>query len=213
MGGKTPSTHAANVLATLSQQMFAESDPARRLMLRQLREALATGGIGARIPIIQQAVRNVQATTQQQLQQARNLLARQGLGASPFAATLLSGIQAAGAQQAATIPTDIARELISAGPNLLSGATGIPGLAPAAAIQERAQAQGTANQQATLGTIGQIGTSLGQLGGTLLAERLAARPAEPPTTAVPAGTGGTTGGFSLLTSDTQNPGFFNFGGG
>jgi hypothetical protein len=209
MGGKTPSTHAANVLATLSQQMFAESDPARRLMLRQLREALATGGIGARIPIIQQAVRNVQATTQQQLQQARNLLARQGLGASPFAATLLSGIQAAGAQQAATIPTDIARELIGVGPSLLTSASGIPGLSSAAAIQAQAQAQGTANQQAALGTIGQIGTGLGQLGGALTYQALQ-RPAAPPTTSVPAGTGGTTGGFSLLTPEQQT---FVAGGG
>lgn len=162
MGGKSPSMHAANLLASLSEQMFAESNPARRLMFKQLTEALKTGGVGARIPIIQRAVENVNTATAAATKGASADFARSGLAGSSFAAQALAGIRAAGSTKAAEIPTDVAQELISAGPGLISSGSGIPGLASAASIQASGSAaENAANAQLISGGAGAIGSIAG----------------------------------------------------
>jgi hypothetical protein len=146
--------------------MFQESNPARRQMFQQLNEALKTGGVGARIPIIQRAVENVNAATSLATRGASADFARAGLAGSPFAAQALAGIRAGGAQQAAEIPTQIAQELISAGPGLISSGSGIPGLASAASIQQSA-ANAAAQNQAMIAQ--GIGGGVGSIGGGLAA--------------------------------------------
>ena len=168
MGGKTPSTAAANKLASLSQQMFNQSKPARGAMFKQLNEALRTGGIGARIPIIQRAVGDVRAGTAASSQRASEQFARSGLGGSPFAAQQLAQIQMAGSQQESRIPTDIAQQLISAGPGLISAGSGIPGLAAAANIQQSAANVGSQNAAAGYGA---GGSAIGQILGSYLGNR------------------------------------------
>ena len=164
MGGKTPSTAAAKQLAQLSTRMFEQSNPARRNMFKQLNEALTTGGVGARIPIIQRAVGDVRAGTAASSQRASEQAARSGLGGSPFAAQQLAGIQMAGSQQESRIPTDIAQQLIAGGPGLISSGSGIPGLAAAANLQQSAANVGAQNTGAMYGA---GGNALGQLLGNV----------------------------------------------
>jgi hypothetical protein len=165
MGGKSPSMHAANLLASLSEQMFQESNPARRLMFKQLTEALKTGGVGARIPIIQRAVENVNTATAAATKGASADFARSGLAGSSFAAEALAGVRASGSARAAEIPTDIAEQLISAGPGLISSGSGIPGLSAAASIQaSSAAASQAAQSQLISGGASALGSLAGQVG-------------------------------------------------
>lgn len=165
MGGKAPSTHAANLLASLSEQMFKESSPARRMMFQQLTEALKTGGVGARIPIIQRAVADVNTATAQSSRSAGAMMSRAGLGGTPYAASTLAGIRASGAEAAAKIPTDIAQQLIAGGPGLVTSGSGIPGLSAAASLQQQAAAS---NQAMWGGIAGGAGQAAGTLGGSWL---------------------------------------------
>lgn len=194
MGGKTPSTHAANQLAQLSSKSFFESDPSRRSFFKQLNEALQTGGVGARIPIIQRAVEGQNAVNAANLVNTQGLLARGGLGGTPYGVNQLAGQTAAGAQASADIPTRIAMEMIAGAPSAVTAGSGIPGLAAAASLQQQAQAQGAATAAGT-----------GQAGGAILASLLGrsyggspgSGPATPDTVNVPQyATAGTSGYFS-----------------
>lgn len=179
MGGKTPSTAAANKLAGISERMFNQSNPSRRAMFSQLGEALKTGGIGARIPIIQRAVADVNESTRVGLGHTQEQLSRAGV-TGPFAQQILAQQRMAGSQQAARIPTDIAGQMINAGPGLISAGSGIPGLAAAANIQGNAAMQGSANQAGIYGAAGQAGGTIagallsrGSSGSTAAADRAA----------------------------------------
>ena len=160
MGGKTPSTAAAKQLSQLSALMFKESNPARREMFSQLNEALKTGGIGARIPIIQRAVEDVNRSTAGAVRGTQEQLSRAGV-TGPFAAQILAQERMAGSQAAAKIPTDYAQQLIAGGPGLISSGSGIPGLSTAASLLTGASAAG---QQAT----GQLYGGLGSAAGSIL---------------------------------------------
>lgn len=156
-----PSTHAADTLASLSEKMHKESDPARKMMFSQLTEALKTGGIGARIPIIQRAVADVNASTARSSQVAGQMLSRSGIGGTPYAAQALQGIRAAGAETAARIPTDTAQEMIRGGPGLITSGSGIPGLSAAASLQQSAANQASQNQAMMYGGFGQAAGAIG----------------------------------------------------
>lgn len=165
MGGKTPSTAAAKQLATLSELTFNQSKGARKELYNQLTEALKTGGVGARIPIIQRAVEDVKAGTAQALAGQQQDYARAGLSGSPIAIQGLAQQRMAGSQAAARVPTDYAQQLINAGPGLVSSGTGIPGLAAAANLQQQAANIGAQN---TAGLYGAGGSAIGQILGSYL---------------------------------------------
>lgn len=167
MGGKTPSTAAAKQLATLSELTFNQSKGARKALYEQLTEALKTGGVGARIPIIQRAVEDVKAGTAQAIAGSQKQYARAGLAGSPIAIQNIAQQRMAGSQAAARVPTDYAQQLIAAGPGLVSAGTGIPGLAAAANLQQQAAIAGQQAQSQLIGSgTSAVGTILGSyLGG------------------------------------------------
>lgn len=88
------------------------SGPFRREFVRQGTEALTTGGVGARIPLIQQAVSRSNQATSQALTQTADSLAARNIG-GPFAGRQLAQLRLQGAQQAAQIPTQVAEQMIS----------------------------------------------------------------------------------------------------
>lgn len=93
------------------RQMLRQVAPARKLMLKQLTEALRTGGVGAKIPMIQQAVSRANQATASMTAQTAEQLASKNIG-GPFAARTIAGMRLAGAQQSAAIPTQMAEQLI-----------------------------------------------------------------------------------------------------
>jgi hypothetical protein len=99
-------------LADVAKQMLAQTAKPRKLLLKQLTEALKTGGVKAQIPMIQQAVsRANQATAGAMTQTAAQLASRNIAG--PFAQRILAGMRMAGNETAAQIPTQMAQQLIN----------------------------------------------------------------------------------------------------
>lgn len=93
------------------RQMLRQTKAPRQLMLRQLTEALRTGGVGAKIPAIQQAVSRSNQATASMTAQTAEQMASKNIG-GPFAARTIAGMRLAGAQQSAAIPTEMAQQLI-----------------------------------------------------------------------------------------------------
>lgn len=116
--GKVPGTTVGITKKVLKEQLrqskaiFGTQQPTRRILGKQTVEALKTGGIGARIPIIQRAVDASQQASARALRQTENDLTRGGLGGTPFGQSILAQQRQAGRQAAAQIPTAFAQQLI-----------------------------------------------------------------------------------------------------
>ena len=167
MGSKTPSTAAASQLAHLSTKTFFESDRARVNFFKQLNEAMTTGGVGARIPIIQRAVEAQSAAEGQSQTLGREKTARAGLSGSPFDVASQLGQQTEASSRIAAVGPTMAANMFQGAGGEVTSATGIPGLAEAAGIK-----QGAANQAAS--TQGQEVAAGGAATGAIAAALIAA---------------------------------------
>lgn len=91
---------------------------------QQMQEALSTGGIGARLPIVQRGIEATNAATSQALTSAREDFARAGMGpGDPFALETLANLELAGALESAGIPLAAAQQFIDLAPNFALGGT------------------------------------------------------------------------------------------
>lgn len=115
--GKVPPN---NELENLFKNLIGEANPARKLELSQLTEALQTGGVGARIPIIQRAVEAAMGANQQSETLGRQQTARAGLSGTPFDIASQLGTRTQDSAQVAGIGPAIASQLIGQGPELTS---------------------------------------------------------------------------------------------
>lgn len=111
-------------LQAFTREVREESGPLREEVFRQAFEALRTGGISARLPIIQRAVETSRGATARALTETETSLRGAGLAGTPFAETELSRIRQAGELATETIPTQIAQEFISVTPQLALGSAG-----------------------------------------------------------------------------------------
>ena len=125
--GKAPETTVGITKKSLIEQLrqnkaiFAVQQPVRKELGAQTLEALKTGGVGAKIPLIQRAVEGAQRSNAQALQRTETGLARDStISGTPFAQSILAQQRQAGAFQASQIPTSIAGQLI----NTASGGQG-----------------------------------------------------------------------------------------
>ena len=83
----------------------------RNLILRQLAEALSTGGIGARIPIIQRAVESSKMAGAEALKGTESTLAKYGVG-GPFAAKQMANVGTQTRLATSRVPTDMTQQFI-----------------------------------------------------------------------------------------------------
>jgi hypothetical protein len=111
-GGKTSLPPEFSELAKRAYAMLNQTAPARKLALGQLTEAMRTGGVKAKIPLIQQAVSASNQATSRALTDTAASLAQRNVG-GPFAANILASQRLQGAQATAALPTGIAERLIS----------------------------------------------------------------------------------------------------
>lgn len=109
MGGKIDA--GTGPLANMSAKLNRQTNKPRKLILGQMTEALRTGGVGAKIPMIQQAVSRSNQATSAGIAQTAEQLASRNIG-GPFAQRIMAGQRLAGNQQAAAIPTEMAQQLI-----------------------------------------------------------------------------------------------------
>jgi len=109
--GKTSVPTEFKQLGQLAQGMIAQTNKPRKLLLQQMTEALRTGGVHAKIPMIQQAVSRANQATATSMAQTAEQLASRNIG-GPFAGRILAGQRLAGEQVSAAIPTQMAQQMI-----------------------------------------------------------------------------------------------------
>lgn len=90
-------------------------------LIQQITEALRTGGIGAQLPIVNQAVSGASQATSDALRATQDSLATSGLTRTPYGQSILAGQRQQGAQATARIPTDYASQYIAQAPQMSQG--------------------------------------------------------------------------------------------
>lgn len=161
-----------------SQRLFANQNPVRNELFKQILEGLRTGGIGAQIPLAQRAVGQANQATSQALRRSEASLAGSNLAGTPFGQQILAQQRQAGAQQASGIPLQVAQSLISAAPNLITqtantagrlSGTFVPAFTQSAVSSQQANAAKTSDTKKNITdkintsqqTFGQIASSGG----------------------------------------------------
>ena len=142
---------AAALANQQARQLFEEAVPLREEVLRQIQEALTTGGVGAQIPIAQRAVEAALLGQSAATDATRDSLARAGLTGTPFAEQILASLRLQGGIAAREAELGPARNMINLAPQLAAGLSGIgfAGLGPMAG------GVGDLGQQAIQGSLGE----------------------------------------------------------
>ena len=105
----TPGSEAG--LLARGGQMVRATRPVRDTAIKQLLEAMRTGGVKAKIPLIQQAVSRANQATAGAMTQTAEQLGSRNIGGA-FASRIMAATRLAGNQQAAAVPTQVAESLI-----------------------------------------------------------------------------------------------------
>lgn len=122
--------------SAFTKELREGTKPIRDEVFGQVLEALKTGGIGARLPIVQRAVEGSRAATSQALNATTAAASGTGLEKSPFLARILAETRLGGEQATAGIPTAVAKEFIDIAPALATGSAAqiLTGLTGAGAL-------------------------------------------------------------------------------
>lgn len=103
-------------LTQFLSELSGETRPLRDELSSQFLEALQTGGIGARLPIIGAAQEQSRAGTARSLTGTQEQLTRMGLGRTPFAASTMAQTRMQGEQATSMIPSQVAQAFIGSAP-------------------------------------------------------------------------------------------------
>lgn len=169
MGGKV-STHNPGVGAgKFGLGLFQQSQPARRMMFKQLASALATGGRGMKMPFVQKAVAS-------SLNAGKAALGNAAAGMNPATAgnvrgRILGRISRTNQQTAANIAPTTAATMIEQAPKVAMGAAPAAGAAYSTGIsgQQAAVEASVARARAFSGMMAKIGQAFGYSQGDWLA--------------------------------------------
>lgn len=122
-GGTTKADSATGKgVADAVSAFQSETSPLRAETFGQVLEALKTGGVGAQIPLIQNAVASSQRATSSALRGASDSLGGANLTGTPFGQRTLAEIQLGGRQQASQIPTQMGSQIAGNAPQISMGA-------------------------------------------------------------------------------------------
>lgn len=116
--GKTKTPEGVYELDRLATSLFKQTKPVRTEVLNQTEEALKTGGVNARIPIIQRAVEATRAGAGQTTQATEESLAKAGIAGTPFAERILADIRQKGALDTSTVQSNIINQIIGNAPGV-----------------------------------------------------------------------------------------------
>lgn len=120
-GGKGPDTEASNTQSGISQDLFKTAKPLTTGLFNQMLEALQTGGINARIPIIQRAVDTQKSKTSAALSTIDESLGQSGLAGTPYGQRVRSEAVTEGASKEADIPTNSVLDFLKGAIGLSTG--------------------------------------------------------------------------------------------
>lgn len=157
MGGKT---QGRGVFAAGAEKMatdlMRQSGKTRKAVFAQLGEALKTGGIEARTPIIQNAVEQGLSQGSESLRAAQEGIVRAGAARSPYAKESMAMNRSTVERAVASIPSEIIGQSVMNAPGQVGQATNamiqLQGVAQQGeALSQAAKAQNYANQMALIG--------------------------------------------------------------
>lgn len=154
-GGKTGETGSSKDLARLAKKFSKETKGLRKETISQMFEALTTGGVDARIPIINQAVERSKQATSASMRGLDETFAQSGLAGTPFAARAKTETAAQGRQAESQIPTQIVQQILQKIPGFVTGVNqvSVSGLGQAAGAESNLAA---AQNQAMARIIGSM---------------------------------------------------------
>lgn len=119
-GGKSPSTAASGAQERIAQGLFKESTPARQTLFKQYMEGLSTGGIQARLPIIQQALQQSKLAESDQLKSLNEQEGTIGAASTPYGIGAAAATRQPLEQATQAVPTNIVRNFLSTLPGFQS---------------------------------------------------------------------------------------------
>lgn len=162
-GGKSAKTGASKSAEAFGESLEAETRGPRQAMFSQIEEALVTGGVGARIPLIQRAVESSRREGSNAMRQTGDQLALSGLAGTPFGEAIRADVGRSSAFQTSLVPSQIIQDLITQGMGFISGGmqVGSGALGSAASAQAAVRA---AQIQAVAGIIQKAQEGLNQAG-------------------------------------------------
>lgn len=108
----------------IGKGLLKETGPLRNTFVDQLLEALTTGGIEARIPIIQRATESAKASLSDSMSGLRDSLARSGLSSSPFGKATVAKAYNEGQLGVSQIAPNIIQHMIDMIPGYVTGMAG-----------------------------------------------------------------------------------------
>ena len=135
--GKPETPEQITKLGQIAETILKQAGPLRKELLGQTLEALKTGGVGARIPVIQRAVESSKQATSNALRGTTESLGATGLASSPYGQSILANIRTQGGQATSQIPTQIAENFIGAAPGIVASmqGQGLQGLQASGSIE------------------------------------------------------------------------------
>lgn len=152
--------HAGSAAGTIGERfastIMRQGAGARKQVFQQLNEALSTGNIEAKIPIIQSMVESGLQQGSQALKIADEDIAKAGAGRSGAAGEMRASLRAMASDAVSQIPSSVIGQTIAEGPGAIAGAQGaglsLLGVAQqASAAGAAATAQNEATRNAAIG--------------------------------------------------------------
>lgn len=123
-GGKSPATQASTTESESAKKLFEETTPVRQELFNQILEGLQTGGIQAKIPIIQSALEQSRGAASNALRQTDESLAQSGLSGTPFGERTRQEGRIQSEAGLAQIPTNVVRDFLGVAPGFTSTTQG-----------------------------------------------------------------------------------------
>ena len=158
--GQSSSPWAATTVG-LGEQFIQKGGALFDTLDKQLQEALKTGGVGAQVPFVQNAVGASTQASNAAMSNAKNALSTIGAGNDPLSQGVLAGINMQGQQTAANIGPQLTEQFISMAPGVASSTAnmGFGGLETGAGLARNfsGQSGGTGGQTGS-GTSSTLGT-------------------------------------------------------
>lgn len=139
-GGKVNRSSAETGLLDIASSLINDSAPLRKEVIGQTTEAMQTGGIGARLPIVQKGIEASRSATSSALAGLGEEAARGGYSRNSFNQALQAQTQLQGNLATEAIPQQAAEQFIAIAPTLTTGLSG-------QALQGFTSTAGLANQR------------------------------------------------------------------
>lgn len=189
MGGSKPGNQAADDLRVQGEALQSVTTPFLQELYKQGLQMLQTGGVGAQLPIVNNAIEQSKQATSAATTQAKADMARSKTGNSTQGQSLLAGLNLSGNQATANIPTNFMIQFLQSILGVGAQNTATSSSAGAAASQNTQNAQASQGSGFLEALAAKFGQSLGAAGGSALTSGISS---------IGGGKGGTTSNYGTL---------------